>query len=292
MDLGLSLGAFHDFTLDEALEICRRLADRFHLTAVEINLQARPGPDMDWLRDVPEDKLRTFAAPFRHRGAHLPFVDLNLISTNTGIRDESLRQTQRAIEVAGRMGLTYVVVHASGFRPSFPWEKERPLWLDIFRQVGEWSGANGMVLCIENGARLVRLDRLLEIIEALDADRTRLCIDVGHAYQRLWGPRSIAARILPRLDRIWNGAFRIEKFMPFERYGSLAAFVREAGPWIHHFHLHDRKGQTDHIGLGEGAIDLEPLAPHLAEKPVILEIPRTSEEAFAKQIERALELVS
>jgi hypothetical protein len=44
MDLGLSLAAFYDFTLDEALDAYERLADLHRLTAVEANLQIPPWP--------------------------------------------------------------------------------------------------------------------------------------------------------------------------------------------------------------------------------------------------------
>jgi sugar phosphate isomerase/epimerase len=291
MDLGLSLGAFFDFTLDEALDAYRRLADLHRLTAVELNLQIRPGPNVESPWEIPEKRLWEFAAPFKYRGAHLPFIDLNLIATNEGIRAESMKQLRQAIGAAGRMDMTYVVAHASGFRPGLPWDQERSLWLDVFRRLREMTAVDDMTLCIENGACLVRLDRLIEIVETLNDDGIRLCVDIGHAYQRLWDPQSIASRILPRLDERWDGSFRIEKHMPFEAYGSLANFVSQAMPWIHHFHLHDRKGKTDHISLGTGAIDLVSLAPFFAKKPVILEIPQTSEEDLGREVELARVLI-
>ena len=67
--------------------------------------------------------------------------------------------------------------------------------------------------------------------------------------------------------------------------------MREAEEWIHHFHLHDRRGRVDHLGLGQGGIDLKALAPYLARKPVILEIPQTSEEGFVLELEMAQKLI-
>jgi len=291
MDLGLSLATFHGFTLEEALGVYQRLADRFDLTVVEINLETQPGPATQWPRDVPLERLREFARRFRHRGAHLPFRDLNPIASNTGIREESRRQLAEALEVAARMGMTYVVSHAPGGRAGVGWVEERPMWLEVFGDLGRRAAGEGVILCVENGERLVRLDRLLDVVETLDQDHVRICLDTGHAHERLWEPDRFLSRLLPRLDQRWRGAFRVPALMPYERYKSLPGFLRRAEPWIHHFHLHDRRGKVDHVGLGQGGIDLPSLVSYLSRRPVVLEIPLRSEEAFAGQIEAFCGLV-
>lgn len=291
MDLGLSLGAFHKFGFQDALDAYKRLAERFDLTVVEINLEVRRGSIAHRPWDVPEDQLRAFAEPFRHRGVHLPFVDLNPISTNAGIREESLRQLRLGIEASSRMGMTYAVTHATGPRPGLPWSEESALWKDVFSELAELALEARLTLCIENGARLVRLERLLEVVKNLGLDHVRICLDTGHAHQRLWERGRIWSRILPRLDQRWKGAFRIPRHLPFESYGSLAGFLRQAERWVSVFHLHDRRGRTDHLGLGQGGIDFASLAPYLGRRPVVLEVPSTSEDALARQIELAQRLV-
>jgi sugar phosphate isomerase/epimerase len=291
MDLGISLATFHGFSLDEALAAYQRLADRFGLTAIEFNLQVRPGPASQWPWDVPIEKLKPLAGRFRHRGTHLPFIDLDPIAANAGIREESRKQLRLAIENSGRMEMSYAVVHASGGRSSPPWSQEKTLWLDVFGDLAERAATEGLMLCIENGARLVRLDRLLEVLETLDRDNLCLCIDIGHAYQRLLDQGSIAARLLPRLDERWKRSFGISRLMPFEPYGSLADFLRSAEERVHVFHLHDRKGKRDHLPLGRGAIDLDSVAPFLKRRAVILEIPLRTEDDFAREIGLAREMV-
>ncbi len=291
MDLGLSLSAFYGFTLEEALETYGRLADRFGLTAFEINLQVRPGPVRKWPWDVPEERVRSFAERFPIRGAHLPFLDLNPIATNTGIREESRSQIQEAIELSARMEMTYVVTHASGSCNGGDWSVERSLWIDVFAEMVERAAGHGMTFCIENGECLVRLDRLLDVVETIDGDGARICVDVGHAHQRLWDHRRVASRLLPRLDQWWSRSFGLSRLMPYEAYGSLAGFLREAEPRIHHFHLHDRKGKTDHLGIGRGSVDLDSLASFLRRRPVILEIPGSSEAELAREIELAENLL-
>lgn len=291
MNLGLSLAAFRSFSLDQALEIYGRLADRYQLALFELNLQIPPGRPPVWPWEVPEERIRSFAGRFVTRGSHLPFFDLHPIAANRGIREESRKQLREAIDLSARLGMTYVVAHASGSCNGGAWKDEKLLWIDLFRDLAGQAGRQGLTFCIENGECLSRLDRLLEVIAEAGGE-TRACVDVGHAHQRLSGGGPIASRLLPRLDRWWPGSFRISRSMPYEPYGTLAGFLREAAPCIHHFHLHDCRARFDHLGLGEGAVDLGSLAPWLRRKPVILEIPRTSEAKFSLEIEKAADLMN
>ena len=295
MTLGLSLASFHGFTLEEALAAYGRLAAAERLSAVELNLQVRPGPDRVWpgarAGAWPEEALRGFLRPFSVRGVHLPFIDLCPVSRNEGIRRESRRQLEDALDLAVRLEMTYAVLHAPGAGVRLPWDEERAVWIEFFGTLLERASQGGVTLCIENGERLLHLGRLMDVAGPLADRGARICIDTGHAYARIPDRRGFLSRLLPRLDRRWRGSFRIPALMPFEPWGSLRGFLEAHQGLVHHFHLHDRRGMRDHLGLGEGDLDLRAIAPFLRTRPVILEIPKTSEAELGEEIRKAKALL-
>jgi sugar phosphate isomerase/epimerase len=288
MDLGLSLNCFHGWTLAAALRALERLAERFGVTALEVNLGVGPGA----APGLPEAAVADLASRFPVRGVHLPFLGLSPVSSDPLFRGESLHRIHEALRLAGRLGSAYVVAHAPGSDLAVPWEEERPRWVKMFDDLARRCREAGMSLAVENAERLNHLDRLLEVVEPLAPRGVQLCIDVGHAHDRRSGGRLSASRAFSRLDGRWKGSFRIPAGMPYERWRSLASFLGEKEPLVHHFHLHDRRGRKDHLPLGEGTIDVRTIARFLAARPVILEIPSKTEADLEGEIRKARDLLA
>ena len=91
MIIGASLGSFRELTLQDGMKFYLELARDFNIKAVEIRFEKEQGRPSMWSWEV-DNRVSDFLANFRVTGAHLPLTDLNPISPNPAIRDESLNQ--------------------------------------------------------------------------------------------------------------------------------------------------------------------------------------------------------
>lgn len=136
----------------------------------------------------------------------------------------------RSIEFAGWLGAPLIVVHALRLLPEerpedLREEQDKTLALNLtwYRTLEPFAKKAGIKIAVENlparGPDKAYCPRLLgdarsfmEILDLLDPERFTGCFDVGHANLTMKDP---------------------------------ASFIREAGQYIHHLHLHDNDGHRD-----------------------------------------------
>jgi len=275
MTIGASLGSFKGLELELAIDLYSKLSNDFELGAVEIRLEKAEGRPSAWSWEI-DDKISRFLANFRVTGAHLPFTDLNPISPNPAIRNESVKQLKIAMDKAAELNMSYAVMHASGFTPELPHAQQLNKWEGVIAELTEYAEKRSILLTIENGGFLGNLKELATVVRKINSKRLRITLDVGHAHARRARqinhllPYSLGGLALKALD-MTPIPFLPSKYMPYQEYGSLKSFLKSEPDLIYNLHVHDYNGRKDHITIGSGKVDFSfiPLAKNL---PLIIEV--------------------
>lgn len=173
---------------------------------------------------------------------HAPVADVNLMSPHPAARALAEEELYRCLELAADIGADSVTFHL-GYRPLMgapfapPWGQAQ----EAIRRLGATGQDLGVKLCLENdpkfpGVYLWDLTRWHELVLDLPVLGT---LDLGHAWTAY---REKAFELIPPLL-----------------------------PLVHTVHLHDNRGDRDeHLGLGEGTLDLGRARPLLTEVPVVV----------------------
>ncbi len=256
MIIGASLGSFRGLGLEPAMELYLKLSKEFNLGAVEIRLEKEEGRPTVWPWEI-GNKIIDFLADFDVSGAHLPFADINPVSPNPGIRAESLRQLEIAIDKAAQLNMKYAVMHARGLTHGLSREQQMSQWEQVIRQLTQRAGEHSILLTVENGDFLSNLKELAAMVRRINSSWLRITLDTGHAYvRRVKQPTGyrLPALLLKALD-VTFVPFVSSKHMPYEDYGSIKNFADSELGLIYNLHVHDHNGWGDHITLGRGKVD-------------------------------------
>lgn len=157
---------------------------------------------------------------------HSPLMGINIGSLNKGIREASINEIKKSIDLASEINADIVVVHP-GMVPFLGRGFEEEIYRlahEAFKELGQYGQDLGVTAAIENmpnfeGHIYKNMVDLNNILEELDMYMT---LDIGHAY---------------------HSGYSAED-MYFDR--------------VKHIHIHDNNGNDDsHMALGEGSIDLK-----------------------------------
>ena len=157
---------------------------------------------------------------------HGPFTEIIPASIDHKFRELAMVRVNQAYDVAAHFGLKKMVVH-TGWMPfmyfkSYQAEKGAEFWQEFMADKPE-----NFILAVEN----VLDDEpmmLKEMMQKITDPRVRLCLDVGHAH----------AMTMPDY--------------------TVLDWIKELGPYITHFHLHNNDGSGDtHSALDEGTMDMK-----------------------------------
>src|SRR5699024_2578423 len=195
-------------------------------------------------RDCPVDELDAtgFRAKLDAAGLdctiHLPHFP-DLATTVPEIDAATRRYQKRALAKAETLGAEIGVVHATT-------KVDDDRHHDAFVEQASWLAAtcrdHGLDLAIENLGHTshgVPLDETAAIAREADAS---VCFDVGHAY-------------------LEGGQTAIE------------SFLADHGDLVCHLHVHDARDRgDDHIPVGTGAIDFEPIIRWADGRPVTVAV--------------------
>jgi len=217
------------------------LSKEFDLTSIELILEGIGGLWAPYPWEWEESELREmddFIAHFKRKGAHLPYINKNLIALNKRVREDAMEQMQLAIEIAKRLKLDYAVVHPSGSTDGWATEREpRRLFLALSRLSGLCNDS-GMNLSIENGYNLHDIESWITIIRELKNDglSVSMTFDTGKANQSLPDQQA-----------------------PYKKYGAMADAIEGCFDLLDDIHLHNHLSASNqpHLGLSEGEIDLK-----------------------------------
>jgi len=225
--------AFHPARPDEALK--RALALGYQGLEVLCDPPWHP-------RGWPPRLVRALAA---RRDAvlslHAPIADVNLISPHPEARAFAEAELARTLVLAARLGARGMTFHigyrSTGVPYDPPWEETKA----AIRRLSARARALGVTIALENDpkspyALLWDLELFGELLAELGIPGT---LDLGHAWIAY---RKQVFELIPRLV-----------------------------PLVHTVHLHDNRGDRDeHLGLGEGTLDLGRAWPLLAGVPVVV----------------------
>ncbi len=172
----------------------------------------------------PEERAR-----LRERLADFAFVEIHspfAIAMRTDNLGASLQALAPVLSFAHDLGVRVVTVHA------YPGDAEAGPWRSAMQELDARAAAAGTLVALE-------ITEGFGAVAEWDLPRVGVNLDVGHM-------------LLPA-----NG-------VPLTRYGGFAPLIELIGRKLVHLHLHDLRGEVDHIEIGTGEIACGDIAEGLA----------------------------
>ncbi len=249
MKLGLHLGLMADTPPAGAAEKFLELAREHRLNACELHLEVslynaafRPWKPDDVktaraLRDVVADL-----------GVHLPFMDLNPVSSQPRVAESSLEALRDAVRFAATIHADYAVLHVRGRQGgSVPLD----LWAGVIAELTAFADGQDLALCAENADDLPAPQALCDLLDRVP--KAHACLDVGHLFERRY-PESRVRRVPLLLNDRWSPApFLVRSGLPAGR-DSWETWARRLGPRLRCVHLHNHNGRLAHQPLRNGTL--------------------------------------
>jgi sugar phosphate isomerase/epimerase len=242
MHIGICLsGIDHGrYSRGQVREKALKLKEKYGLDHVELVLEGVGRRFAPYPWEWQEEEFREvedFLSRFAHKGAHLPFFGLNVISVNERVREEAMEQMRLAVEVAKRLKVDYVVVHATGTTEGLLTDREPQRHYKAFKRMIQWCRDGSLTLSIENAQNLHRIEDCAAMVRRLREEHgtaAAMTFDTGHANHPKDGGEA-----------------------PYKKYGSLADALESCLDIVNNLHLHNNDGTGDqHRGLREGSADL------------------------------------
>ena len=173
-----------------------------------------------------EEALETTLCGISRRMFHGPFNELFPCAIDPMARELARYRYRQAIALAERYHAQKIVIHG-GYIPRvyFPeWFEEQSIlfWKEFLPEIPK-----GMTVCLENVLE-PSPQMLLAVVQAVNDERLRLCLDVGHA----------------------------------NAYSEISAmeWLEESTAFLSHLHIHNNDGTGDtHSPLYEGSIPIKEL---------------------------------
>lgn len=185
---------------------------------------------------------------------HGPFIDLSPGSPDPSISDVTRQRFEQVLRLVPLFKPKTVVLHAGYERKRYSFI--RKTWIENSLAMWSWLAAEirdeGSFLMLENvyedGPEDIKV-----LFENLGEERVGFCLDVGH-----------------------QAVFSVT---PLEEW------LESLGPYLGQIHLHDNDGKKDdHLALGSGTINLEPLFDYLkapkTNAPVVTLEPHRKEDLW------------
>jgi len=224
-------GARYVFTTEYDLEGFIEFAAKAGFDFVQLGYEA----PLKWVGEIDKDRRRRIKALAENLGlplcVHSVANGVNVAWTNSGIRQESLRQLRESIEFTYDLGADLLTTHPGwkdmlGYR--YP-EEAYALAIEGHRELAEFAASYGVRLGVENMppgwiSFCVTAEEAKAVIQAVGWDNFGLTLDIGHA--NIIGGDAIDEFITALADKIFL------------------------------IHIHDNDGKRDqHKVIGEGTVD-------------------------------------
>ena len=185
---------------------------------------------------------------------HAPFMDLSPGSSDPEVRKLTRHRLQQTLDLVPLFNPLSVVCHAGFDFKRYGFHPEE--WIKLSMETWPWLSDRLQVLGSQLMLENVYEDHPREImmlLENLDSDKVGFCLDTGHAVVFSNTP--------------------------------LKSWIAEMAPFIRQIHWHDNHGiMDDHMGLGKGSIDFQPLIEHLkagkSTPPIITLEPHTEKNLW------------
>ncbi|MFP4185908.1 MAG: sugar phosphate isomerase/epimerase family protein [Thermoplasmata archaeon] len=155
---------------------------------------------------------------------HAPLNDINIASINPGMRESSMNEVKKTIEMADSIGSDMITVHPGLYSPlSIYWDHVIENSKNALKELNGFASEYNVTLAMENLPEmwLSICSTAEETEDFLDELDIKFCLDIGHAYT----------------------TGELDDFLKFSPIN---------------VHIHDNLGEEDvHLKLGEGEIDLK-----------------------------------
>ncbi len=188
-------------------------------------------------RDDQGDLLKRLRQSGLNLSVHGPIGDLNITSSNRGIREESIRQVIQGIEEAAEMGAKVITVHPGYLTgrqdaPDEIWDTQ----ISAFARFAGRGKKLGLVVAMEtmekrNKEVVIHPAIANQIVDAVNMDNFGVTFDISHAHTVM----------------------------------DVVEFIR-ALKKISHIHISDTKNGKVHVLMGQGEISFGPVLQALQEK--------------------------
>lgn len=168
---------------------------------------------------------------------HGPIGDINITSSNPGIREESLRQVLQGVEEAAKMGARVITVHP-GYLTGRQ-DGEESIWemqVEALTRIAKKGKEAGILVAMEtmekrNKEVVIHPEITNRIIDAVNMNNFGVTFDISHAHTVM----------------------------------DVGEFIRTLRK-INHIHISDTKSGKVHVLMGEGEISFGPVLQALKEK--------------------------
>lgn len=168
---------------------------------------------------------------------HGPIGDLNITSSNPGIREESLKQVMKGVEEAAKMGARVITVHPGYLTgrqdgPESIWDMQ----VEGLTRIAKRGKEVGILVAMEtmekrNKEVVIHPEIANQIIDAVNVENFGVTFDISHAHTVM----------------------------------DVVEFIRSLRR-INHIHISDTKAGKVHVQMGEGEIAFGPVLRALREK--------------------------
>lgn len=203
------------------------------------------GQGVSWLevwtehlwRDDRGDLMKQLRNSGLSLSVHGPIGDLNITSSNPGIREESIRQVLQGIEESAAMGARVITIHPGYLTgrqdaPEGIWDMQ----ISAFTRFATRGKELGLAIAMEtmekrNKEVVIHPEIVNQIIDAVNMDNFGVTFDISHAHTVM----------------------------------DVVAFIRALRK-ITHIHISDTKQGKVHVLMGEGEIAFGPVLRALKEK--------------------------
>ncbi|PID77834.1 MAG: hypothetical protein CSB21_03230 [Deltaproteobacteria bacterium] len=211
-----------------------RMIDKYMDKFLTMGLNPEIGLDAISMDTVSLDKAEKISEKFRERNLkitmHGPFLDLDIASTDSLIREASRKRIYSAINFIKIFQPESVVFHSGYDYKRYSHIKEQ--WFDsscdFWSEMTYLLKQQNVCLYLENVYERSPFE-IKKTVQAVYENGGGFCFDTGHHY-----------------------AFGKEK---------LDLWIEELGKYIKEVHLHDNDGKSDqHLPPGKGAINFKPLS--------------------------------
>jgi sugar phosphate isomerase/epimerase len=185
---------------------------------------------------------------------HAPFMDLSPGSSDPEVRKLTRHRLQQMLDLVPLFKPLSVVCHPGYDEKRYGFDPQE--WVQLSLETWSWLAgelqALGSQLMLENvyehHPREIKM-----LMQNLDRKSVGFCLDIGHG--------SVFSKT------------------------SLKIWIAEMAPLVRQIHWHDNNGvKDDHLGLGKGTIDFQPLMAHLNSTrdtpPIITLEPHTEKDLW------------
>ena len=197
-----------------------------------IEIQGFYNPYIDNKDELKLKYLEELKRVYKGKSYHAPFWDLNLGTKIIELQNAMFKIYNEAYYIAKELGCTEMVIH-SNYKPGTDWYSG---WINRAKEfLNKFleDKDNSITICIENQFESDS-ELLLKLIDEVNDNRVKICLDIGHAYAN--------------------------SNMPVEEW------IKTLKDRIAYYHLHNNHGKQtilgynkddEHLGLINGIIDVE-----------------------------------